>query len=86
MTARNICVALAVWLLSLGSAQAENYILAGASPSGLWTSVGTGIDNAVRAANPEDLVTYQTSGGGFANVSAVGVGESGGMYTNFHSE
>ncbi len=68
MTARNICVALAVWLLSFGPAQAENYILAGASPSGLWTSVGTGIDNAVRAANPDDLVTYQTSGGGFANV------------------
>jgi TRAP transporter TAXI family solute receptor len=75
MTARNICVALAVWLLSLGPAAAENYVLAGASPSGLWTTLGTGIDNALRAANPDDVVTYQTSGGGFANVGLLREGK-----------
>jgi len=52
------------------SAQAAEYnlTLCGASPGGLWSSLGTGIDNAVKAAYPGSTVTYQTSGGGFANV------------------
>jgi TRAP transporter TAXI family solute receptor len=68
MKARSVLYALAAILLMAGPAAAGNYILAGASPGGLWTTLGTGIDNALRAADPDDVVTYQTSGGGFANV------------------
>jgi hypothetical protein len=49
------------------SAQNFNYALAGASPGGLWTLLGTGLDAAIRAAYPGSTITYQTSGGGFAN-------------------
>jgi len=53
-----------------GTAAAEvyNYTLAGASPGGLWTSLGVGIDAAVKAAYPGSTITYQTSGGGIANI------------------
>ena len=51
-------------------AQAQyNLTLCGASPGGLWSSLGAGIDGAVKAAFPGSVVTYQTSGGGFANVA-----------------
>jgi hypothetical protein len=50
-------------------AQAEyNLTLCGASPGGLWSLLGAGVDNAVKAAHPGSTITYQTSGGGFANV------------------
>lgn len=48
-------------------AQTFNYPLAGASPGGLWTLLGTGLDAAIRTAYPGSTITYQTSGGGFAN-------------------
>ena len=47
---------------------AYNLTLCGASPGGLWSLLGAGIDAAVKAAYPGSTVTYQTSGGGFANV------------------
>ena len=51
-------------------AQAQyNLTLCGASPGGLWSSLGAGVDGAVKAAFPGSVVTYQTSGGGFANVA-----------------
>ncbi len=55
---------------AVSSAHAETYnlTLAGASPGGLWSLLGVGIDSAVKAAYPGSTVTYQTSGGGFANV------------------
>lgn len=43
--------------------------LSGASPSGLWTLLGVGIDGAVKASFPGSTITYQTSGGGLANVA-----------------
>lgn len=49
------------------SAQPYNLTLAGASPGGLWTLIGTGLDSAVKAAYPGSTITYQTSGGGLAN-------------------
>jgi TRAP transporter TAXI family solute receptor len=50
-------------------AQAEyNLTLCGASPGGLWSLLGAGIDAALKEAQPGSTVTYQTSGGGFANV------------------
>ncbi|MFK7966492.1 MAG: TAXI family TRAP transporter solute-binding subunit [Burkholderiaceae bacterium] len=42
--------------------------LCGASPGGLWSLLGAGVDAAVKAAHPGSTVTYQTSGGGFANI------------------
>lgn len=52
-----------------------NYTLAGASPSGLWTLLGAGLDGAIKAANPGSVVTYQTSSGGFANAALVNDGK-----------
>ena len=50
------------------SAQAQyNLTLCGASPGGLWSLIGAGIDEAVKAAYPGSTITYQTSGGGYAN-------------------
>lgn len=46
-----------------------NLTLCGASPGGLWSLLGAGVDSAVKAAFPGSTVTYQTSGGGFANVA-----------------
>lgn len=45
--------------------------LCGASPGGLWSLIGAGIDGAVKAAHPGSTVTYQTSGGGFANIMQI---------------
>lgn len=53
-----------------------NYTLAGASPGGLWTLLGAGLDAAVKAGNPGSTVTYQTSGGGFANALLVQQGRA----------
>ncbi len=52
------------------SAQAHelNLTLCGASPGGLWSLLGAGIDAAVKEAHPGSTITYQTSGGGYANV------------------
>jgi uncharacterized protein len=52
------------------AAQTQTYqlTLAGASPGGLWSSIGIGMDKAMKAAFPGSTVTYQTSGGGIANV------------------
>ena len=49
--------------------------LSGASPSGLWTILGVGIDGAVKASFPGSTITYQTSGGGFANIALLDQGK-----------
>lgn len=58
-------------LFAFNPAQAEEYkmTVAGASPGGLWSLLGAGIDAAVRAEYPGSTITYQTSGGGIANVA-----------------
>ena len=61
-------------IIVLGGAPAlagSNYVVAGASPGGLWSHLGAGVERAVSAADPESTVTYQTSAGGFANVEPV---------------
>lgn len=64
-------------VLSLpAAAQTYNYTLSGASPGGLWSLLGAGIDSAVKKAYPGSTVTYQTSGGGFANVAVLQRGEA----------
>ncbi|KAI5911948.1 TAXI family TRAP transporter solute-binding subunit [Azoarcus sp. PA01] len=73
---RNIVCGLAIAFLSLGAA-AESYkmTLSGASPSGLWTMIGVGIDGAVKDAFPGSTITYQTSGGGLANIALLDQGK-----------
>lgn len=62
-------VALAAFTVSTPAvAQPYNMTIAGASPGGLWTLIGTGVDSSVKAGYPGSTITYQTSGGGIANV------------------
>ena len=56
------------------SAQTYNLTLCGASPGGLWSLLGAGIDAAVKKSFPGSTVTYQTSGGGLANVGLLDQG------------
>lgn len=69
MNFKPLVTALAV-ALSAGCAQAQavNLNLAGASPGGLWSLVGVGLDRVAKAADPASVVTYQSTGGGFANI------------------
>lgn len=72
-TRRSLIAALALaagsTLALPGPAQAQyNLTHCGASPGGLWSLLGAGIDGALKASMPGSTVTYQTSGGGFANV------------------
>lgn len=57
--------------VSTGSFAATNLNLCGASPSGLWQLLGTGLDRAVNAADSDSSITYQTSSGGFANIMQI---------------
>lgn len=73
---RFIICGLGFVLLSFGAA-ADPYrmTLSGASPSGLWTLIGVGIDGAIKDSFPGSSVTYQTSGGGLANVALIDQGK-----------
>lgn len=72
MSLRQTALAAAL-VLTAASAEAQTYqlTLAGASPGGLWSLLGVGVDKAVKAEFPGSTVTYQTSGGGFANVALI---------------
>jgi TRAP transporter TAXI family solute receptor len=64
----------AALVVSSGAAMsAETYRLsiAGASPKGVWSIIGLALDKAVAATYPGSSVTYQTSGGGIANISLI---------------
>ncbi len=66
-----IATALAV-ALTAGAASADapvNMTLSGGNPGGLWSLLGAGIDRAAKEANPASVVTYQATGGGFANIA-----------------
>lgn len=54
--------------ISPATAKTYNLTLCGASPGGLWSLLGAGIDAAVKKSFPGSTITYQTSGGGLANV------------------
>lgn len=60
-------------LLATAPAQAQtfNITLAGASPGGLWSAIGAGVDRVMNAAYPGSTVTYQTGSGGLANARLV---------------
>jgi TRAP-type uncharacterized transport system substrate-binding protein len=70
MKSYKILTLLAAGLMSLTTSAnaAYNLTLCGASPGGLWSMLGAGVDAAVKESHPGSIVTYQTSGGGFANV------------------
>ncbi len=55
-------------------AEGLNLTLSGASPGGLWSRIGGGIDAAIAKAYPGSTVTYQTSSGGLANIPLVAGG------------
>ncbi len=52
-------------------AQTYNLTLAGASPGGLWSRIGLGLDKAMAKAYPGSTITYQTGSGGIANAKLV---------------
>lgn len=60
---------------SAAGAKTYNLTLCGASPGGLWSLLGAGVDAAVKEAFPGSTVTYQTSGGGLANVGLLDAGK-----------
>ena len=73
-TTKRAFVLAAALAVSAGAMSADaragyNLTLCGASPGGLWSLLGAGVDAAMKAADPSSTVTYQTSGGGFANVA-----------------
>jgi TRAP transporter TAXI family solute receptor len=76
---RNVLAVAAVAALFGGGAQAQTYqlTLAGASPGGLWSTIGAGIDKATAKAYPGSTVTYQTGSGGLANSKLVSDGKVG---------
>ena len=56
-------------VMNVASAQSYNMTVSGASPGGLWSLLGAGLDSALKEDFPGSTVTYQTSGGGIANVA-----------------
>ncbi len=57
------------------SAKGQNIILCGGSPGGLWSLLGAGLNSAVQKIDSSSVVTYQTSSGGFANLSQTSSGK-----------
>lgn len=65
-----VVTALSISMLGSGAtAESLNVTLSGGSPSGLWSLLGAGIDRAVKADDASGVVTYQATGGGFANIA-----------------
>ena len=53
-------------------AEPLNLNLSGGNPGGLWSLLGAGIDRAVKADDANSVITYQATGGGFANIGLLG--------------
>jgi len=68
-------VALSAFFAMPTYAEGLNLTLTGASPGGLWSRIGGGIDAALAKAIPGSTITYQTSSGGLANVPLVAGGK-----------
>ncbi len=65
----------AVLLGGIAQAQSLQLTLAGASPGGLWSTIGAGVDKSLAKAYPGSTVTYQTGSGGLANSKLVSDGK-----------
>lgn len=66
--------ALAAAVLAAAPALAQdkyNLTLAGASPGGLWSTIGAALDKVYNKAYPGSTVTYQTGSGGLANAKLI---------------
>lgn len=56
-------------MLSAAAGHAQvDLTLSGGNPGGLWSLLGAGMDRAVKADNSDSVITYQATGGGFANI------------------
>ena len=76
MKGRLFALAMAMGLAATAAhAQTYNLTLTGASPGGLWSRIGGGVDAAIAAAYPGSTITYQTSSGGLANIPMVAGGK-----------
>ena len=67
--------ALALGAAVAGGAAAQttvNLTLSGGNPGGLWSLLGAGIDRAAKGSDASAVVTYQATGGGFANIALLG--------------
>lgn len=53
---------------AMGQAQSVDLTLSGGNPGGLWSLLGAGLDRAVKADDDGSVITYQATGGGFANI------------------
>ena len=53
-------------------AEPVNLTLSGGNPGGLWSLLGAGIDRATKVDDADSVVTYQATGGGFANIGLLG--------------
>ena len=70
---KQFLIASVALLFTAASASAETYrlTLSGASPKGVWSIIGLALDKAIAATYPGSSVTYQTSGGGIANIALI---------------
>jgi TRAP transporter TAXI family solute receptor len=68
-------VGLVITRLPAETVDKDNLTVAGASPGGLWSALGVGLDKAVNKSHPEATITYQTSSGGLANAKLVADGK-----------
>ncbi|WP_300556598.1 TAXI family TRAP transporter solute-binding subunit [Maricaulis sp.] len=59
-----------------GHGQSLNLTLSGGNPGGLWSLLGAGIDRAAQVADTSAVVTYQATGGGFANIGLLDAGRT----------
>ena len=72
-------VASAVFALFAFSAQAQqpfNLTAVGSAGTGILASLNAGVAAAVQAGYPGSTVTYQTGGGGIANIAAIDKGRA----------
>ncbi|SFF02649.1 hypothetical protein SAMN04488523_11547 [Sulfitobacter brevis] len=57
---------------TMAIAEPVNLTLSGGNPGGLWSLLGAGIDRATKVDDANSVVTYQATGGGFANIGLLG--------------
>lgn len=72
-------IALAMGMaVSGGAAHADalNLTLSGGSPGGLWSLLGAGMDRAAKVDDADAVITYQATGGGFANIGLLAAGRT----------
>lgn len=67
-----LATAISLALAPAAYADPINLTLSGGNPGGLWSLLGAGIDRATKADDGGSGVTYQATGGGFANIALLG--------------